>query len=140
MDRNFLVSSSISSIFVAPRRGAWIEIPMYTQAVLSVLRRTPQGCVDRNQSGLARRLGSKSRTPQGCVDRNTQGINSIAFWVVAPRRGAWIEIFLQHFLYHVLFVAPRRGAWIEIFVQKVALTKPLVAPRRGAWIEIPKSQ
>ena len=33
-------------------------------------------------------------------------------------------------------VAPRRGAWIEITVAKWEAGESFVAPRRGAWIEI----
>ena len=36
--------------------------------------------------------------------------------VVAPRRGAWIEISRSSVVLVLLIVAPRRGAWIEISV------------------------
>jgi len=36
----------------------------------------------------------------------------------------------------MLVVAPRRGAWIEIPVLTAPGCVRLVAPRRGAWIEI----
>ena len=78
--------------------------------------------------------------------------------VVAPRRGAWIEICEKAVAADLCDVAPRRGAWIEIRIiySTVAFaSSPLaegrglkslhsvagrrrkqVAPRRGAWIEI----
>ena len=77
---------------------------------------------------------------------------------VAPRAGAWIEIFiyiastkcrqslparergLKFFMaFCVLvkkFVAPRAGAWIEIVALSFVPFVNLVAPRAGAWIEI----
>ena len=82
--------------------------------------------------------------------------------MVAPRRGAWIEIpFIgapqcpqnkslpageRGLKFDILFaavdggdVAPRRGAWIEMTIKRTARMRRVVAPRRGAWIEIPKS-
>ena len=78
--------------------------------------RTPQGCVDRNWHKIGIRSLQYCRTPQGCVDRNLhfnnlltlrqrrtpQGCvdrNNLLCWarpnsMVAPRRGAWIEISL----------------------------------------------
>ena len=35
---------------------------------------------------------------------------------VAPRAGAWIEIFLRLTLLEIKEVAPRAGAWIEMLV------------------------
>ena len=35
-------------------------------------------------------------------------------------------------------VAPRRGAWIEMYNTARYLVNDKVAPRRGAWIEISK--
>ena len=72
MDRNpFFVWHCVIVTHVAPRRGAWIEI------ALSSLTRLTMLC----------------RTPQGCVDRNPVLRNSVIFAIdVAPRRGAWIEI------------------------------------------------
>ncbi len=34
-------------------------------------------------------------------------------WIVAPRRGAWIETFWRGKIPLHVIVAPRRGAWIE---------------------------
>ena len=78
---------------------------------------------------------------------------------VAPRMGAWIEIFVEYEhrhrkvkslpawgrglksnLYDIKIdsdiVAPRMGAWIEIFYCLINYTIYVVAPRMGAWIEI----
>ena len=57
--------------------------------------------------------------------------------MVAPRRGAWIEISSGSMsVFWRLSVAPRRGAWIEISRVRNTVLPNLVAPRRGAWIEI----
>ena len=56
--------------------------------------------------------------------------------MVAPFRGAWIEIPLDHTDPCSVVVAPFRGAWIEIHHLLHFLPVPLVAPFRGAWIEI----
>ena len=77
---------------------------------------------------------------------------------VAPRVGAWIEIFFYLHLYDLFNVAPRVGAWIEILIKRVKFERYMslpvwerglkyqydcrgtcireVAPRVGAWIEI----
>ena len=57
-------------------------------------------------------------------------------WIVAPRAGAWIEIFRRKFSVSSLRVAPRAGAWIEIKKEKIPEIRLPVAPRAGAWIEI----
>ena len=57
--------------------------------------------------------------------------------LVAPRAGAWIEIFFLILAFLSNSVAPRAGAWIEIrSYTSVFLVICLVAPRAGAWIEI----
>ena len=56
--------------------------------------------------------------------------------LVAPRRGAWIEISMPSIGGEVNAVAPRRGAWIEITYAQSLDAWHFVAPRRGAWIEI----
>ena len=56
--------------------------------------------------------------------------------LVAPRRGAWIEISLYISAKVSSLVAPRRGAWIEIWMSWPDADAMKVAPRRGAWIEI----
>ena len=56
--------------------------------------------------------------------------------MVAPRRGAWIEMETHRWKRVAEDVAPRRGAWIEMCQVTAALWDTLVAPRRGAWIEI----
>ena len=48
MDRNSSSAVTIVEIQVAPRRGAWIEIRELLMDANSNVRRTPQGCVDRN--------------------------------------------------------------------------------------------
>ena len=56
---------------------------------------------------------------------------------VAPRVGAWIEIYPTKTNGHQVFaVAPRVGAWIEILYQEEMQKCTDVAPRVGAWIEI----
>ena len=57
--------------------------------------RTPQGCVDRN-CVLIYITGNEtySRTPQGCVDRNFPSLVVVTIVLVAPRRGAWIEMLI----------------------------------------------
>ena len=51
--------------------------------------------------------------------------------------GAWIEISVVSLLLKLLTVAPRVGAWIEIFFKPCNLGISIsVAPRVGAWIEI----
>ena len=57
-------------------------------------------------------------------------------YLVAPRVGAWIEIFEILFDDTFTFVAPRVGAWIEICISALFGTFTNVAPRVGAWIEI----
>ena len=57
-------------------------------------------------------------------------------WIVAPRAGAWIEIFRRKFSVSSLRVAPRAGAWIEIKKEKIPEIRLPVAPRAGAWIEM----
>ena len=78
--------------------------------------------------------------------------------LVAPRAGAWIEMWLKWLDLGLGQVAPRAGAWIEIILVEVfgrcLLSLPvrerglksaavtatrssaIVAPRAGAWIEI----
>jgi len=57
--------------------------------------------------------------------------------LVAPRRGAWIEILDCKSIVLRAVVAPRRGAWIEInILLMMYMSCFCVAPRRGAWIEI----
>ena len=63
------------STSVAPRRGAWIEIVKCQITDSEYIRRTPQGCVDRN-----------------FAEDIYEG-----FLRVAPRRGAWIEISITKF-------------------------------------------
>ena len=70
MDRNSSLPSNVREKFVAPRRGAWIEIIGRLLLTLESRRRTPQGCVDRNSKLHILFLFSHGRTPQGCVDRN----------------------------------------------------------------------
>ena len=55
---------------------------------------------------------------------------------VAPRVGAWIEIYRKALSQRTAGVAPRVGAWIEIVRKELGLNRPAVAPRVGAWIEI----
>jgi len=55
---------------------------------------------------------------------------------VAPRSGAWIEIFNACASVYRLSVAPRSGAWIEIIKDVNSSTPASVAPRSGAWIEM----
>ena len=77
---------------VAPRRGAWIEIWAVVVALYRLVSRSPQGSVDRN--GFDGYFSSTyySRSPQGSVDRNVDHPEYVAGTMVAPRRGAWIEI------------------------------------------------
>jgi len=58
---------------------------------------------------------------------------------VAPRAGAWIETFWEHYKSDLKDVAPRAGAWIETKKCKLNSTEKCVAPRAGAWIETRKS-
>ena len=55
---------------------------------------------------------------------------------VAPRAGAWIEIYDSITLRNAATVAPRAGAWIEMPILHSDIAAPVVAPRAGAWIEI----
>ena len=71
------------------------------------------------------------------MDRNDLSCPStIMSYIVAPRRGAWIEITYSIEDMATRVVAPRRGAWIEICYDLLCKLLCLVAPRRGAWIEI----
>ncbi len=62
------------------------------------------------------------------------------FLCVAPRAGAWIEIFVWRITINNAVVAPRAGAWIEIFKHPEEINDNEVAPRAGAWIEIFESE
>ena len=55
---------------------------------------------------------------------------------VAPRAGAWIEIYKINVKSMTAGVAPRAGAWIEIRTAPCQGCSCAVAPRAGAWIEI----
>ena len=55
---------------------------------------------------------------------------------VAPRAGAWIEMFDPAAVRQALIVAPRAGAWIEMRSATQQDLTFAVAPRAGAWIEI----
>jgi len=55
---------------------------------------------------------------------------------VAPRAGAWIEMWLPAYLALLITVAPRAGAWIEITAPLPKKQGREVAPRAGAWIEM----
>ena len=57
-------------------------------------------------------------------------------FAVAPREGAWIEIFDGILTFGAVRVAPREGAWIEISSSRTRGSTRSVAPREGAWIEI----
>ena len=70
------------------------------------------------------------------MDRNTKIHKNKIFMIVAPRRGAWIEIEIIIPQQKATVVAPRRGAWIEIQNEMRNKYGYDVAPRRGAWIEI----
>ena len=59
----------------------------------------------------------------------------LAFILVAPRVGAWIETNPQERAYNRGAVAPRVGAWIETVLSMSAWQYKPVAPRVGAWIE-----
>ena len=48
------------------------------------------------------------------MDRNCLDVLSLTQSLVAPRRGAWIEILIASLMEYSYAVAPRRGAWIEI--------------------------
>ena len=71
-----------------------------------------------------------------------RGLKYLAFFpmisrlTVAPRVGAWIEIFPFQNQYHCYQVAPRVGAWIEIKEDDYKVGIGDVAPRVGAWIEM----
>ena len=56
--------------------------------------------------------------------------------LVAPFRGAWIEILGAYTACENQYVAPFRGAWIEITIYSSCFVSCDVAPFRGAWIEI----
>jgi len=55
---------------------------------------------------------------------------------VAPRAGAWIEMFMSKMGKRSWRVAPRAGAWIEMKYYGGNYQDNKVAPRAGAWIEI----
>ena len=94
MDRNFSTVCFFNSCSygVAPRRGAWIEIQEASLYDNNCFSRTPQGCVDRNLNLIMSLVLLLGRTPQGCVDRNLIKLKGLILIIVAPRRGAWIEI------------------------------------------------
>ena len=120
--------------------------------------RSPQGSVDRNFFDGGYFRDTYCRSPQGSVDRNTvRDIDEIVD-LVAPRRGAWIEITdikivdmttscrspqgsvdrndfdIDHDLQ-----PPSRSPQGSVDRNSDDLTDRLmvdVAPRRGAWIEI----
>lgn len=50
-------------------------------------------------------------------------------FAVAPRVGAWIEIFLNNLKIHHPLVAPRVGAWIEVFMSSVSALVACRSPR-----------
>ena len=56
--------------------------------------------------------------------------------LVAPHKGAWIEIVVNATMHKVTAVAPHKGAWIEIRYIGQCAKKSKVAPHKGAWIEI----
>ena len=115
MDRNarteILIVDMTTSLPAGERGSKFIK---FFRACRRQNRRSPQGSVDRNiQSRVdpllcARSLpagerGSKyldrgwctpqyRRSPQGSVDRNKSSKSDCAGPLVAPRRGAWIEI------------------------------------------------
>ena len=62
----------------------------------------------------------------------------LAFILVAPRVGAWIETTIRNGLVNASEVAPRVGAWIETYYLHLLLYNSIVAPRVGAWIETQK--
>ena len=70
------------------------------------------------------------------MDRNAAEAELANGNLVAPRRGAWIEISWGDGCLYDFAVAPRRGAWIEISLDFSPRRAIKVAPRRGAWIEI----
>ena len=93
MDRNLCILVNLMTKHVAPRRGAWIEIRAFWPLIKIKESRTPQGCVDRNLQEHYINFAGASRTPQGCVDRNLLSLLTCRKYpIVAPRRGAWIEI------------------------------------------------
>ena len=53
------------------------------------------------------------------MDRNLVILLYLLTYQVAPRRGAWIEIWRGPTTIRLLRVAPRRGAWIEIKEDKI---------------------
>ena len=103
-----------NDIYVAPRRGAWIETSGTTTIEYLQLESRPAGA-----RGLK----------QGNLDRHRARAG------VAPRRGAWIETPIMDIHAPGQTVAPRRGAWIETTQSDYICPLQSVAPRRGAWIE-----
>ena len=122
---------------VAPRVGAWIEILFCRKQNLTKLtshpvwvrglkfgRRTRGGTGTQSHPVWVR--GLKFLPPDKCYRRS----------LVAPRVGAWIEIYILSPIVIANSVAPRVGAWIEISKYTSVHFCISVAPRVGAWIEI----
>ena len=57
-------------------------------------------------------------------------------YLVAPCKGAWIEILQDNGLEPLASVAPCKGAWIEIDRACCSKRITCVAPCKGAWIEM----
>ena len=59
-------------------------------------------------------------------------VNVCRILSVAPRAGAWIEMYIGNGQGSFHGVAPRAGAWIEILPDVGELMTAVVAPRAGA--------
>ena len=81
---------------VAPRAGAWVEIP-----------ERPQPADAHGRSLPVRERGLKYSIL--CVQ--------LGVLAVAPRAGAWVEIVICLLLRSAAKVAPRAGAWVEIMAR-----------------------
>ena len=49
-----------------------------------------------------------------------------------PMRGAWIEIYVDHYYEGTLESLPMRGAWIEIYYSHIVFILRFVAPHAGS--------
>ena len=94
------------------------------------------------ERGLKSAKSHKSKSNDASLPVRERGLKSDAELrrvyssLVAPRAGAWIEIYLWYYYGRYEYVAPRAGAWIEMKHQQLSKDKEYVAPRAGAWIEI----
>ena len=121
---------------VAPRRGAWIEIISLSRAMIALTSPLAEGRGLKSTGLIISRMRDSSPLAEGRGLKLRRSRKDCGKVWVAPRRGAWIEIYCLPEALDEFKVAPRRGAWIEMADSEIVNGGSVVAPRRGAWIEI----